>query len=48
MATKKIAAKIRKVMKDDPNLTRVQALGKAFGILRSEGVKVRKKRRKKK
>ncbi len=47
---RRIAAKISKVMKDDPGLSRAQALGKAFGILRQQGVPVGpapRKRRKK-
>lgn len=42
----RIAAKIRKVKKDSPSLTLKQVLGKAFGILRGQGVAVPRKRRK--
>lgn len=41
----RIVAKIRKVMRDDPKLTREQALGKAFGILRGKGIRLLKPKR---
>ena len=44
---KRISAKIRKVMKDDPSLTLSQALGKAFGILRVTNVRVIKRKKRK-
>ena len=38
------SAKIRKVRRDSPGLTNRQAVGKAFGILRSEADKMSKRK----